>query len=226
MVDLPPMSRRFPLVIVVALCALATISGLVSVAGATPRGDPQERTPDALRAVFARIGIQSVLSDRPYQIPSSNMEPTLHCPKPGVGCLADTEDRILVRPYATGQLPARGDITAFRTPPATFTICGTRGTFVKRIVGLPGDRVEVRLIRGNGWVFIDNKRLREPYIQASRRGAIKSYGPFRVAREHYFVMGDNRSQSCDSRLWGSVLRRNLFGKTIAIYWPPTRARRL
>jgi signal peptidase I len=70
-------------------------------------------------------------------------------------------------------------------------------------------------------VFIDGKRLEEPYIEHDRR----DIGPdesFNVAEGKYFVMGDNRSQSCDSRVWGSVPRENLIGPVFMTYWPPQR----
>jgi signal peptidase I len=70
-------------------------------------------------------------------------------------------------------------------------------------------------------VYIDGRRLEEPYIDHDRR----DIGPeeqFRVPGEHYFVMGDNRSQSCDSRVWGSVPEDNLIGPVFMTYWPPNR----
>jgi signal peptidase I len=92
---------------------------------------------------------------------------------------------------------------------------------VKRIVGLPGERVGIRLRQGMAFVYIDGERLEEPYIENERRDV----GPeerFRVPEGHYFVMGDNRSQSCDSRVWGSVPEDNLIGKVFMTYWPPQR----
>ncbi len=100
--------------------------------------------------------------------------------------------------------------------------CGAGGTFVKRIIGLPGDRLEVRLVKGSGYVFIDGRKLNEPYIEASRRANASPFGPVTVPRHEYFMMGDNRDQSCDSRFWGSVPRKNIIGKVFMTYWPPNR----
>ena len=61
--------------------------------------------------------------------------------------------------------PRRGEIIVFKTPPEAQIKCGAGGTFVKRLIGLPGDTVEVRLLSGNGYVFINGKQLNEPYIQ-------------------------------------------------------------
>ena len=158
----------------------------------------------------------------PYRIPSSSMEPTLHCAKPASGCEARFSDRVLANRFIYHlRDPRRGEIVVFNTPDAARVKCGAGGTFVKRLIGLPGETVEVRLRRGLGYVFINGKELREPYIQASRRST-EEFGPVKVREDNYFMMGDNRSQSCDSREWGSVPRGNLIGKVFATYWPPNR----
>jgi signal peptidase I len=158
----------------------------------------------------------------PYRIPSSSMEPTLHCAKPASGCEARFSDRVLANRFIYHlRDPRRGEIVVFNTPDAARVKCGAGGTFVKRLIGLPGETVEVRLRRGAGYVFINGKELREPYIQASRRST-EEFGPVKVREGSYFMMGDNRSQSCDSREWGSVPRGNLIGKVFATYWPPNR----
>ncbi len=158
----------------------------------------------------------------PYRIPSSSMESTLHCARPAPGCESRFSDRVLANRFVYHfRDPQRGDVIVFETPPAAKAKCGAGGTFVKRIVGLPGERVGIRLRRGAAYVYIDGKRLEEPYIENDRR----DIGPeetFRVPADHYFVMGDNRSQSCDSRVWGSVPEDNLIGKVFMTYWPPQR----
>ena len=159
----------------------------------------------------------------PYRIPSSSMEPTLHCARSEPGCEARYSDRVLANRFLYRlRDPRRGEIVVFKTPAAAKIKCGAGGTFVKRLIGLPGDTLQVKLRNGNGYVYINGKPLKEPYIQQSRRAAVQGFGPVKVAPGHYFMMGDNRSQSCDSRMWGTVPRANLIGKVFATYWPPNR----
>ena len=155
----------------------------------------------------------------PYRIPSSSMEPTLHCAMPGIGCTAGRfSDRVLAnRLVLRFREPERGDVLVFDTPPAAEARCGAGGTFVKRVVVLPGETW--RMV--GGVVYIDGKRLVEPYVQPSRRGADDRQA-VTVPPGHYVMLGDNRIQSCDSREWGPVARENLIGKVIAVYWPPNR----
>jgi len=81
----------------------------------------------------------------PYRIPSSSMEPTLHCARPGPGCEAGFSDRVLANRFIYHfRTPHRGDIVVFNTPPAAAERCGAGGVFVKRLIGLPGDTVEIR----------------------------------------------------------------------------------
>jgi signal peptidase I len=159
----------------------------------------------------------------PYRIPSSSMESTLHCAQPASGCEARYSDRVLANRFIYHlRDPRRGEIVVFQTPPAAQVKCGAGGTFVKRLIGLPGETVEVRLVRGDGYVFINGRKLSEPYVEKGRRAAVESFGPVKIPAGSYFMMGDNRAQSCDSRVWGSVPRDNLIGKVFATYWPPNR----
>ncbi len=158
----------------------------------------------------------------PYRIPSSSMEPTLHCARNASGCEARYSDRVLANRFIYRfRDPRRGEIVVFETPPAARQRCGAGGTFVKRLIGLPGERVELRNEGGSSYVYIDGKKLEESYIQPGRRD---TRGPetFNIPQGQYFMMGDNRSQSCDSREWGTVPRENLIGKVFATYWPPNR----
>jgi signal peptidase I len=158
----------------------------------------------------------------PYRIPSSSMEPTLHCARPAAGCESRFSDRVLANRFIYRfRDPKRGEIVVFQTPPQAKAKCGAGGTFVKRIIGLPGETVQIRIRRGAAYVYVDGKALKEPYIEQDRR----DIGPaeqFKVPQGQYFMMGDNRSQSCDSRTWGSVPRKNLIGPVFMTYWPPNR----
>jgi signal peptidase I len=155
----------------------------------------------------------------PYRIPSSSMEPTLHCARPAPGCEAHFSDRVLANRFIYHfRNPRRGEIIVFKTPPEAAQKCGAGGTFVKRLIGLPGDTVSER----DGFVYIDGKLLDEPYIKPDRRDHEPPRNFGRIPPDHYFFMGDNRSQSCDSRVWGSVPRKNLIGEVFFVYWPPNR----
>ena len=153
----------------------------------------------------------------PYRIPSSSMEPTLHCAG-SEGCEARLSDRVLANRFIYHfRSPRRGEIVVFDTPPAARAQCGAGGTFVKRLIGLPGDVWSEK----SGYVYIDGKRLSEPYIRADRRDT-ETFSPRKIGKDMYFMMGDNRASSCDSRVWGAVPRQNLIGEVFATYWPPNR----
>jgi signal peptidase I len=154
---------------------------------------------------------------KPYRIPSDSMEPTLHCARPARGCTAHFSDRVVaLRIVYRFRAPQRGDIVVFQAPAAAASACGQGGTFVKRIVGLPGEVVSEHV----GKVAIDGKPLREPYVHRGRRD-LRS-GRWRVPEGSYFMMGDNRAGSCDSRDWGPVPRGSLIGPADVTYWPPSR----
>ncbi len=154
----------------------------------------------------------------PYRIPSSSMEPTLHCAEPGDGCVARFSDRVLANRFIYHfKEPERGDIVVFETPPEARTRCGAGGTFVKRLIGLPGDRIAER----EGAVYVNGKRLAEPYLKPGQREDA-TFPERRIGEGQYFMMGDNRGQSCDSRVWGPVPRENIIGEVFAVYWPPQR----
>ncbi|HET8607319.1 MAG TPA: signal peptidase I [Gaiellaceae bacterium] len=192
------------------------------------RRSPLDRLPHRVRLVvdwagtilFA-VAIVFALKQwivNPYRIPSSSMEPTLHCARPGAECEASISDRVLACRFCYDfRAPRRGDIVVFDTPPAAKRDCGEGGTYVKRLIGLPGDTWAER----NGVVYIDGKPLHEPYIPDTSRDAY-DYSPRKIPPGRYFFMGDNRKFSCDSRRWGTVPRRDIIGLVFATYWPPSR----
>jgi signal peptidase I len=154
----------------------------------------------------------------PYRIPSASMEPTLRCARPTAGCDATFSDRVIANRLAYRfHDPHRGDIVVFDAPAAAKRECSEGGTFVKRIVGLPGEVVSER----GGRVYVDGKQLDESYVDSRRRDAMTRTWP-RVPSGEYFVMGDNRVASCDSRTWGPVPRKNLIGPVLLTYWPLNR----
>ena len=168
---------------------------------------------------------------KPFRIPSSSMERTLHCARPGPGCTGSMSDRVLVNrlAYDFGS-PQRGQIVVFTAPPgANECQPGDAGTtFVKRLIGLPGETVRED---GRGFIRIRKPgertwlKLGEPYVPAqSRRADRKDFGRTwkTVPQGEYFMIGDNRPNSCDSRTWGPVPRADLIGPVILTYWPPDR----
>jgi signal peptidase I len=107
--------------------------------------------------------------------------------------------------YRFGEL-GRGDIVVF-DPPVPST-----EPYIKRVIGLPGDVITMR----NGQVFINNELLSESYIASDTR----TNGEWHVPDDSFFVMGDNRNNSSDSRAWGTVPLENIIGEAVFIYWPP------
>jgi signal peptidase I len=155
---------------------------------------------------------------KPYRIPSSSMEPTLHCAKPGEWCLGSFDDRVIANrlAYDFGS-PKREQIVVFNAPAAAAKCGGGEGTtFVKRLIGLPGEQVSER----DGHIYIDGKPLMEPYVEPALRD--QQTGTWNVPSGHYFFLGDDRAHSCDSRIWGAVPRSSLIGPVIVTYWPPNR----
>lgn len=169
-------------------------------------------------AVVAVLIFQAEVA-KPYRIPTSSMEPTLHCSKPADGCRSRVSDRVIAnRIVYRFSEPKRGDIIVFKAPAKVETACNAGGTFIKRIVGLPGEKVSMH----NGRVAINGRRLVESYVRPDSRG--RESGEWaRSPRDGYFVLGDNRAMSCDSRRWGVVPRGNIIGRAEVIYWPPNRA---
>ena len=169
-------------------------------------------------AVFGILIFQAEVA-KPYRIPTASMEPTLHCGKPADGCLAHVCDRVIAnRIVYRFHAPKRGDIVVFDAPATVRSACNAAGVFVKRIIGLPGEKVSMR----SGDVFIDGIRLNERYLASGGRGTESGEWP-RSPQSGYFVLGDNRTMSCDSRRWGTVPRRSIIGRVDARYWPPNRA---
>lgn len=109
--------------------------------------------------------------------------------------------------YWFGRNPHRGDIIVFQAPDQP------RYDRIKRVIGLPGETVEVKQ---DGTVYIDGNPLEEAYLPPNHSGAS---GTWTVPPDHYFVMGDNRSVSYDSREGGAIPRGKIIGKAWLIVWP-------
>ncbi len=178
-------------------------------------------------ALGLALAIQAWLI-KPYQIPSQSMEPTL-----------DVGQRVLVNRFIYHfEDPSIGDIVVFHPPKGADngTECGaphsaqeacpkptpeeSSQNFIKRIVAGPGDTVSVR----NGHPVVNGvEKTDEPYIRpCGIGGACNLPKPITVPPDYYFMMGDNRGASDDSRFWGPIPRKWIIGKAFATYWPPDR----
>jgi signal peptidase I len=152
-----------------------------------------------------------------YSIPSGSMEPTLQ-----IG------DRIVVDKLAYHlHAIGRGDIVVFSTPPLEDCAGPPVADLVKRIIGLPGETISLN----DGKVYIDGRFLPEPWLPAAARNATypgpsgapySLQHPFLIPSGDVFMMGDNRTESCDSRYWGPVRESSIVGKVDLRIWPLSR----
>ena len=181
-------------------------------------------------ALGLALAIQAFLV-KPYQIPSGSMLPTL-----------DINQRILVDRIGNNFLsPGVGDIVVFHPPASETCLNGTQGgnqtgtplpsacdtvqhhastqTYIKRVVGVGGDRLSIR----DGHVYRNGVREADPYITKCGGAAECNFpATITVPRGDYYMMGDNRPNSLDSRFWGPVPKAWIIGEAIITYWPPDR----
>ncbi|MCF8010693.1 MAG: signal peptidase I [Clostridiales bacterium] len=136
----------------------------------------------------------------PFYIPSGSMEPTLQ-----VG------DRIIVSKinYRFTE-PERGDVMVFKFPE------DPNKDFVKRVIGLEGETLFFR----DSQLYVDEEPVEEDYLPEDMQ--FHDFGPYEVPEDSYFMMGDNRNNSDDSRRWGPMPEENIVGEAVLIYWPPGR----
>jgi signal peptidase I len=141
---------------------------------------------------------------QPVKVEGTSMLPRLH-----------DGERIFVNKLIYYGLPdiERGDIVVFWFPDAPSK------SYIKRVIGLPGETVQMRA----GRIFVNSKELKEPYLDPSLNAAPEDKPPTYVRPHYYFVMGDNRDNSSDSRSWGLVPEKYIYGKALFRYWPPSKA---
>src|SRR5436190_10651468 len=123
--------------------------------------------------------------------------------------LLSDQERIFINKFVYRFEPIeRGDVVVFWYP------LDRSKSFIKRVVGLPGETVEIR----QGIVYVDGKNIPKPYVPAQYED-LSDFGPVRVPKDSYFVMGDHRVSSNDSRVFGPVESQFIYGRAVFAYWP-------
>lgn len=161
----------------------------------------REITESIVIAVLLAVVIRLFILE-PFYIPSGSMEPTLQ-----------EGDRIIVSKLNYHfQDPARGDVVVFKYP------LNQKRNFVKRLIATGGETVALKSSR----LYIDGQAVSEDYLPAGLR--FGDFGPREVPQDSYLMLGDNRNNSEDSRVWGFLPRDLMIGKAVLIYWPLDRIR--
>src|SRR5262245_55351423 len=184
--------------------------GAEPIASEAPLGLPQERSLRApwLRALWELLHDLSVAAlvcffliafvAQAFRVQGTSMQPLL----------ADGE-RIIVNKFVFRFHPIeRGDVVVFWYPREP------QISFIKRVVGLPGDMVELR----RGLLFVNGQRVNEGYLAAQFRDS-DNFPATEVKKGYYFVLGDHRNSSNDSRTWGDVPEKYIYGKAVYRFWP-------
>ena len=184
--------------------------------------------------IVAVILIRFFIAELRY-IPSGSMRPTL---LEGDRIVVEKLSKLpnLFETHRFENTPNRGDIMIFYPPmtdlKANFWNVFIRLTgfgckdvaFIKRVVGLPGEKFEIKHgVDGRTYVYINDKRLDEPYIMSefeyTKCNKDMYCGPFVIPEDNYFMMGDNRGNSMDSRYWGTLHKNRFIGRAVFTYWP-------
>lgn len=162
----------------------------------------------ALSAVLA-VGVRQFVAEARY-IPSESMLPTLK-----------VDDRLMIEKLTYRfREPKRGEIIVF-TPPQEAILCNPeqslpiKDAYIKRIIGLPGEKIEIRDSR----VYVNGKMLEEDYTNGA---PLYQQEVIQVPPDAYFVLGDNRNNSCDSHIWGFVPAHNIIGRAAVRFMPLDR----
>src|SRR5687767_1992634 len=154
--------------------------------------------------VFILIGVFAI---QPVVVEGTSMAPQLH---DGERLLVNKLVYYKIQSVSWGHIE-RGDIVVFWYPD------DPDKSYVKRVIGLPGEVVEIRA----GKVFVDGRAITEPYLDAEHNQSLPTQPPKKVDPHYYFVMGDNRDNSSDSRYWGLVPEKYIYGKAFFRYWKPS-----
>jgi signal peptidase I len=192
--------KHSPTVAVPEASAPASSSGATSeaaTAGHSLRNEIRVWTRDLLIAIGLALVI-IVFLYQPVKVEGTSMAPLL-----------SDQERIFINKFVYRFEPIdRGDVVVFWYP------LDRSKSFIKRVVGLPGELVEIR----QGIVYVNGKALAEPYVPPQYED-LSDFGPQRVPSDSYFVMGDHRISSNDSRVFGSVPSRYIYGRAVFAYWP-------
>jgi signal peptidase I len=173
----------------------------------------RRRRPSALRNAIEWVGIVVVALLAAFLIKTFLIQ-AFYIPSPSMVPTLQVRDRVLVNKLSYDLHPIhRGDIVVFKRPPGEGASDPTIKDLIKRVIGLPGDVLEAR----NGQVYVNDHPLREPYLPA---GAVTLNLPrMTVPPGQYFVMGDNRLDSKDSRSFGPIPKSLIVGRAFIKVWP-------
>lgn len=148
---------------------------------------------------------------QPHQVNGSSMLPNFE----------DGEYLLTDKITYKRRAPERGEIAVFSAPPEAHCPEGTGCDFIKRVIATPGDMVEIREDK----IFVNGVPLYEAYLPdefVTRPGSYTMGGSRTIPPDHYFMVGDNRNHSSDSRAWGPVPIENIVGRVFFRYWPPDK----
>ena len=199
---------------------IESVTASESVPATTPADQPGAEPESAKAAFWGALSwardlafsiliavILIVFIYQPVKVEGTSMMPTL-----------TDQERIFINKftyhYGLGEVQ-RGDMVVFWYP------LDTSKSYIKRVIGVPGDMVWI----DEGDVYVNGKRLVEDYVPEVNRDRV-SWGPKQVPADDYFVLGDHRNSSNDSRTWGFVDRKYIYGKAVFVYWPLDKMGRL
>ena len=185
------------------------------LSGSIATETPKRSGGDSVRVAFEWVGLVvlaliialliKTFLFQAFYIPSESMVPTLK-----------VHDRVLVNKLSYKLHPVhRDDIVVFKAP--TGSDPGI-DDLVKRVIGLPGETVSGH----GGHVYINNKQLPEPYLPANMQGQTSDFAPVKIPGNAYWVMGDNRVNSKDSRVFGTITKSKIVGRVFVRIWPFSR----
>jgi signal peptidase I len=179
-----------------------------SISGPANPSDPSRQPPPLRRELRSwtrdlavALGLAIVVMIflyQPVKVEGTSMNPLL-----------SDQERIFINKFVYHFEPIeRGDVIVFWYP------LDRSKSFIKRVVGLPGETIEIR----DGHLYINGQELADQYVPAGYLDG-STYAPHRIPEEGYFVMGDHRDSSNDSRVFGPVPRQFIYGKAVFAYWP-------